>query len=170
MPKPTKPPIQQGRAAERFVYLGHVVRPTRLVRQFWSNCQRQTYRQCDKFACVSIFEWPGIRVSDSLQERISVDLHGREVDQRRRCVRLGCVTRSRRRAPWNHCPRRFSLSGPTEGLLRQICSPTTIKPAHLNFIQLKQRKGDDGIGEGNFEAVSGSIESDPKRCGALNPF
>jgi 4-hydroxyphenylpyruvate dioxygenase len=59
------------------------------------------------------------------------------------------------------------LDGNTEGdsrLLLQIFSETVIGPIFFEFIQ---RKGDQGFGEGNFQALFESMERDQMRRGAL---
>ncbi len=63
--------------------------------------------------------------------------------------------------------RRILVDGaPTEGqgLLLQIFSKTVIGPVFFEFIQ---RKGNDGFGEGNFQALFDSIELDQVRRGVL---
>jgi len=63
--------------------------------------------------------------------------------------------------------RRILLDGaPTEGqgLLLQIFSKTVLGPVFFEFIQ---RKGNDGFGEGNFQALFDSIELDQVRRGVL---
>ncbi|WP_018717943.1 4-hydroxyphenylpyruvate dioxygenase [Arhodomonas aquaeolei] len=56
---------------------------------------------------------------------------------------------------------------PTEGqgLLLQIFSETVIGPIFFEFIQ---RKGNEGFGEGNFQALFESIEEDQMRRGVLD--
>ncbi|MEO9900632.1 MAG: 4-hydroxyphenylpyruvate dioxygenase [Nisaea sp.] len=56
---------------------------------------------------------------------------------------------------------------PTEngGLLLQIFTETVIGPI---FLELIQRKGDEGFGEGNFKALFESIEQDQVKRGVLN--
>jgi len=64
--------------------------------------------------------------------------------------------------------RRILIDGaPTEGqgLLLQIFSKTVLGPVFFEFIQ---RKGNDGFGEGNFQALFDSIELDQVRRGVLN--
>jgi len=60
------------------------------------------------------------------------------------------------------------LDGSTQGggkkLLLQIFSETLLGPVFFEFIQ---RKRDDGFGEGNFKALSESLERDQLRRGAL---
>jgi 4-hydroxyphenylpyruvate dioxygenase len=60
------------------------------------------------------------------------------------------------------------LDGSTEGgdrrLLLQIFSETLVGPIFFEFIQ---RKGDEGFGEGNFQALFESMERDQLRRGAL---
>lgn len=60
------------------------------------------------------------------------------------------------------------LDGTTEGgkprLLLQIFSEPTTGPAFFEFIE---RKGDDGFGEGNFQALFESMERDQLRRGVL---
>ncbi len=63
--------------------------------------------------------------------------------------------------------RRILIDGaPTEGqgLLLQIFSKTVLGPVFFEFIQ---RKGNDGFGEGNFQALFDSIELDQVRRGVL---
>ncbi len=63
--------------------------------------------------------------------------------------------------------RRILIDGaPTEGqgLLLQIFSKTVIGPVFFEFIQ---RKGNEGFGEGNFQALFDSIELDQVRRGVL---
>ncbi|ODN43173.1 4-hydroxyphenylpyruvate dioxygenase [Piscirickettsia litoralis] len=50
------------------------------------------------------------------------------------------------------------------GLLLQIFTDTVIGPA---FFEIIQRKGDEGFGEGNFQALFDSIELDQVRRGVL---
>ena len=61
------------------------------------------------------------------------------------------------------------LDGSTEEgdsrLLLQIFSETRIGPIFFEFIQ---RKGDDGFGEGNFQALFESMERDQIRRGKLS--
>ena len=49
-------------------------------------------------------------------------------------------------------------------VLLQIFSKTVIGPIFFEFIQ---RKGDEGFGEGNFQALFESIEEDQIRRGVL---
>ena len=60
------------------------------------------------------------------------------------------------------------LDGSTENgdprLLLQIFSETLIGPIFFEFIQ---RKGDDGFGEGNFQALFESIELEQMRRGVI---
>ena len=60
------------------------------------------------------------------------------------------------------------LDGTIEGgkprLLLQIFSEPTTGPAFFEFIE---RKGDDGFGEGNFQALFESMERDQLRRGVL---
>ena len=49
-------------------------------------------------------------------------------------------------------------------LLLQIFSTTVIGPIFFEFIQ---RKGDEGFGEGNFQALFESMERDQLRRGAI---
>ncbi len=51
-------------------------------------------------------------------------------------------------------------------LLLQIFSKTVVGPIFFEFIQ---RKGDEGFGEGNFQALFESIEEDQLRRGVLKP-
>ncbi len=63
--------------------------------------------------------------------------------------------------------RRILIDGaPTEGqgLLLQIFSKTVIGPVFFEFIQ---RKGNEGFGEGNFQALFDSIELDQVRRGVI---
>jgi 4-hydroxyphenylpyruvate dioxygenase len=63
--------------------------------------------------------------------------------------------------------RRILIDGaPTEGqgLLLQIFSKTVLGPVFFEFIQ---RKGNDGFGEGNFQALFDSIELDQVRRGVI---
>ena len=61
------------------------------------------------------------------------------------------------------------LDGTTEGgerrLLLQIFSETLLGPVFFEFIQ---RKGDEGFGEGNFQALFESMERDQLRRGVLS--
>jgi 4-hydroxyphenylpyruvate dioxygenase len=52
------------------------------------------------------------------------------------------------------------------GLLLQIFTETVIGPI---FFEIIQRKGNDGFGEGNFQALFESIEADQLRRGVLKP-
>jgi 4-hydroxyphenylpyruvate dioxygenase len=54
--------------------------------------------------------------------------------------------------------------GPTSGLLLQIFTQNAIGPI---FFEIIQRKGNDGFGEGNFQALFESIELDQIRRGVL---
>jgi 4-hydroxyphenylpyruvate dioxygenase len=49
-------------------------------------------------------------------------------------------------------------------LLLQIFTRTCIGPI---FFEIIQRKGNDGFGEGNFQALFDSIERDQERRGVL---
>ena len=51
-----------------------------------------------------------------------------------------------------------------QGLLLQIFTETVIGPI---FFEIIQRKGNDGFGEGNFQALFESIELDQKRRGVI---
>jgi 4-hydroxyphenylpyruvate dioxygenase len=51
-----------------------------------------------------------------------------------------------------------------QGLLLQIFSDTVIGPI---FFEIIQRKGNEGFGEGNFQALFESIELDQLRRGVL---
>ncbi|MEL7115007.1 MAG: hypothetical protein AAGP08_05335, partial [Pseudomonadota bacterium] len=51
-------------------------------------------------------------------------------------------------------------------ILLQIFSKTVIGPIFFEFIQ---RKGDDGFGEGNFQALFESIEAEELASGELTP-
>jgi 4-hydroxyphenylpyruvate dioxygenase len=53
-----------------------------------------------------------------------------------------------------------------EGLLLQIFTETLIGPI---FFELIQRKGNEGFGEGNFQALFEAMELDQIRRGALRP-
>lgn len=53
----------------------------------------------------------------------------------------------------------------TSGLLLQIFTQTVIGPV---FFEIIQRKGNDGFGEGNFQALFESIEEDQIRRGVLD--
>ncbi len=65
-------------------------------------------------------------------------------------------------------PRGILLDGTSEDgnarLLLQIFSETVVGPIFFEFIQ---RKGDDGFGEGNFQALFESIERDQLARGAI---
>ena len=52
----------------------------------------------------------------------------------------------------------------TGGILLQIFTQTVIGPI---FFEIIQRKGDDGFGEGNFQALFDSIEADQMKRGVL---
>jgi 4-hydroxyphenylpyruvate dioxygenase len=56
---------------------------------------------------------------------------------------------------------------PTEdgGYLLQIFTDTVIGPV---FFEIIQRKGDDGFGEGNFQALFDSIENDQLERGVIS--
>ena len=56
------------------------------------------------------------------------------------------------------------VDGGETRILLQIFSKTVIGPIFFEFIQ---RKGDDGFGEGNFQALFESIERDQMRRGVL---
>ena len=51
-----------------------------------------------------------------------------------------------------------------QGLLLQIFTDTVIGPI---FFEIIQRKGNEGFGEGNFQALFDSIEADQVRRGVL---
>ena len=51
-----------------------------------------------------------------------------------------------------------------QGLLLQIFTETVIGPI---FFEIIQRKGNEGFGEGNFQALFESIELDQRRRGVL---
>ncbi len=53
-----------------------------------------------------------------------------------------------------------------QGLLLQIFTETVIGPI---FFEIIQRKGNEGFGEGNFQALFESIEADQIRRGVLRP-
>ncbi|MEO1017955.1 MAG: 4-hydroxyphenylpyruvate dioxygenase [Pseudomonadota bacterium] len=57
------------------------------------------------------------------------------------------------------------VDGGSTRILLQIFSKTVIGPIFFEFIQ---RKGDDGFGEGNFQALFESIEEDQIRRGVVN--
>ena len=61
------------------------------------------------------------------------------------------------------------LDGTSDGgrprLLLQIFTETVLGPV---FFEIIQRKGDDGFGEGNFQALFESIERDQIERGVLN--
>ncbi len=52
-----------------------------------------------------------------------------------------------------------------DGILLQIFTDTVIGPV---FFEIIQRKGNEGFGEGNFQALFESIELDQIRRGVLN--
>ncbi|OUS09789.1 4-hydroxyphenylpyruvate dioxygenase [Gammaproteobacteria bacterium 53_120_T64] len=54
--------------------------------------------------------------------------------------------------------------GHGQGLLLQIFTETVIGPI---FFEIIQRKGNEGFGEGNFQALFNSIEEDQRRRGVL---
>jgi 4-hydroxyphenylpyruvate dioxygenase len=54
--------------------------------------------------------------------------------------------------------------GPGEGLLLQIFTENAIGPI---FFEIIQRKGNEGFGEGNFQALFDSIEQDQIRRGVI---
>lgn len=56
------------------------------------------------------------------------------------------------------------VDGTQGGYLLQIFTQTVIGPI---FFEIIQRKGDDGFGEGNFQALFDSIEEDQRRRGYL---
>jgi len=56
--------------------------------------------------------------------------------------------------------------GPDGGRLLQIFTRTVIGPI---FFEIIQRKGDEGFGEGNFQALFESMEQDQIRRGELKP-
>lgn len=58
------------------------------------------------------------------------------------------------------------VNGLETKILLQIFSKTVIGPIFFEFIQ---RKGDDGFGEGNFQALFESIELEQIRSGELKP-
>ena len=63
--------------------------------------------------------------------------------------------------------RKILLDGtPAGGLLLQIFTKTVIGPI---FFEIIQRKGDEGFGEGNFQALFESMELDQIRRGTLKP-
>jgi 4-hydroxyphenylpyruvate dioxygenase len=61
--------------------------------------------------------------------------------------------------------RRILIDGsPSSGILLQIFTKNAIGPI---FFEIIQRKGNDGFGEGNFQALFESIELDQKRRGVI---
>ena len=69
----------------------------------------------------------------------------------------------------NPCPSfkavRILIDGSDKsGILLQIFTKNAIGPI---FFEIIQRKGNDGFGEGNFQALFESIELDQKRRGVL---
>ena len=56
------------------------------------------------------------------------------------------------------------VDGGETRILLQIFSKTVIGPIFFEFIQ---RKGDDGFGNGNFQALFESIERDQMRRGVI---
>jgi 4-hydroxyphenylpyruvate dioxygenase len=56
------------------------------------------------------------------------------------------------------------VDGDEQGYLLQIFSQNIIGPI---FFEVIQRKGHDGFGEGNFQALFDAIERDQKRRGYL---
>ena len=56
------------------------------------------------------------------------------------------------------------LGGEGQGLLLQIFTKNVIGPI---FFEIIQRKGNEGFGEGNFQALFDSIELDQMRRGVL---
>jgi len=61
--------------------------------------------------------------------------------------------------------RRILIDGNADtGILLQIFTKNVIGPI---FFEVIQRKGNDGFGEGNFQALFESIELDQKRRGVL---
>ena len=59
---------------------------------------------------------------------------------------------------------RILADGTPDGYLLQIFTQTVIGPI---FFEIIDRKGDDGFGEGNFQALFDSIEEDQRRRGYL---
>ncbi len=57
------------------------------------------------------------------------------------------------------------LDGGETRILLQIFSKTVIGPIFFEFIQ---RKGDDGFGEGNFQALFESIEREQIESGEIS--
>ena len=61
--------------------------------------------------------------------------------------------------------RRILIDGSvSSGILLQIFTKNVIGPI---FFEIIQRKGNDGFGEGNFQALFESIELDQKRRGVI---
>jgi len=61
--------------------------------------------------------------------------------------------------------RRILIDGSlSNGILLQIFTKNAIGPI---FFEIIQRKGNDGFGEGNFQALFESIELDQKRRGVI---
>jgi 4-hydroxyphenylpyruvate dioxygenase len=61
--------------------------------------------------------------------------------------------------------RRILIDGSAQdGILLQIFTANVLGPI---FFEIIQRKGNDGFGEGNFQALFESIELDQKRRGVI---
>ena len=56
------------------------------------------------------------------------------------------------------------VDGDDKGYLLQIFTQNQVGPI---FLEIIQRKGHDGFGEGNFQALFDSIEEDQRRRGVL---
>ena len=75
------------------------------------------------------------------------------------------VTRPRGIHPGIAEPQRILIDGNDKtGILLQIFTKNAIGPI---FFEIIQRKGNDGFGEGNFQALFESIELDQKRRGVI---
>ena len=61
-------------------------------------------------------------------------------------------------------PKRYKTSTYDQGILLQIFTKDAIGPV---FFEIIQRKGNEGFGEGNFQALFESIELDQIRRGVL---
>ena len=59
---------------------------------------------------------------------------------------------------------RILVDGDSQGYLLQIFTKNIIGPI---FFEIIQRKGHNGFGEGNFQALFEAIEEDQKRRGYL---
>ena len=58
----------------------------------------------------------------------------------------------------------MEISAPAKVYCIQIFTQTVIGPI---FFEIIQRKGNEGFGEGNFQALFESIELDPQRRGVI---